>query len=283
MSDSAEVRATALEFLRVAFTVLEEQHVLPRPEHLPWMSVGTDYFGPDLETSERSELERALASAFPERLRNGSESGRELDWSDRSFEFTGGYVFELLERAAAYSTASSVDEAWDRAIEDLLGFAGTTPNAVSCHRIVSHLEIDTPVTLGGEVELRRLEDPGWIDLHAVTGLPGLETESSSCFRGLLTPSSPLAATTNRHPIGPISFGHRATLSAVYYLGSGCSEEHPLGTLRSGQDSASRALSPDHSHHRGPTTRLRPQPWPMQRTQQDSVQRTRSDSTSSTPW
>ncbi len=162
------------------------------------MSVGTDYFGPDLETSERFELERALETAFHERLRNGSETGRELDWSDRSFEFTGGYVFQLLERAAAYSTDSSVEESWDRAIDELLGFVSTTPNTTSCHRIVSHLEIDAPVALGdGEVELRRLEDLGWIDLHAVTGLPGLETESVFLFQRV--PHAVLTARGAYHP------------------------------------------------------------------------------------
>ncbi len=181
MTDALTV--AGLHFLRSAFDQLREQHILPRPKHLPWIKVGTDYFGPEFETPERTALQHALVEAFPKRLADGSATGTYPKNKDSAPEFNTRYTFPLLESAVAHSTMMPDEEAQNRAINELISFLATEPNEVSCHRIVSHLKVDSPLTLGGEnVKVTQLDDDGWIDVHALTKLPGLETEQLFLFQ-----------------------------------------------------------------------------------------------------
>jgi len=50
------------------------------------MSVGTDYFGPDLRSNELAGLEDSLVDAFPRRIVHGTRRSDTQDPKDRAFE-----------------------------------------------------------------------------------------------------------------------------------------------------------------------------------------------------
>lgn len=132
-----DVRAAATAFLSAAFTVLEEQRVVPRPRWDPYLRVGRDYWGPDLMfLPEFKRFEQVLNTHFSERF--------DKPLGARGREFPNGYAFGLLEACIARLTVR--DEAFDSesatvrtCIDELLRTLAAPEHEVACCRLVSHM------------------------------------------------------------------------------------------------------------------------------------------------
>ncbi len=163
VSDAARV------FLRAALEVLRRDHVVPPATFHPYLEVGRDYYGPDLnDLPEYTELERALTAAFPERF------GEDLPLNERDV-FQGSYIFSFLEACiAGWSLADSSPDPDGPIVTEFIDFLMSRLVAseyeVVCCRIVSHLtttdgrpaEIQgitiMPETQGGSVFQREILD-----------------------------------------------------------------------------------------------------------------------------
>ncbi|WP_420639705.1 hypothetical protein [Candidatus Poriferisocius sp.] len=176
------LHSAAATFLEESWAQLEQLRVLPRPRHRPFLSFGTDYFGPDLSSDAMADLEDALVEAFPQRLAHSMKTDGSGISVDRAREVASTYIFSMLERACAYEARMPRSEAFSRAIEDLLAFVGSDTNQIATHRIVSHLKLSDPISVRDEsVEIRPLGDPGRLDIRGQTGLPGLERGEQILF------------------------------------------------------------------------------------------------------
>lgn len=166
--DVKHVRTLAREFLQDAWDVLEPMHIVPRPHHQPHMSVGEDWFGPDIEhLASRTRLETALADAFPNRF------SEDLPMGKREYPISCSY--RMFEWAVANETQTPRTDAFEQAIDDTLLFLSTTPNVMIVERIVSHVDLVEEAELGStSVRVSRIDPDGWIAPSSVLETAGLQ-------------------------------------------------------------------------------------------------------------
>jgi hypothetical protein len=143
--DDKRVREAAKDWVRAAWRRLLEDDVLPVPPWRRFLSVGSDYFGP-----QDADAYAALESALTERFARFNED-RPL--GER--EFPGMYVHSLLQlciaRAAEMGdSAALTDQLLDEAIAELITSLDRAEEEVFCARVIAHLgTIDgQPLTIG---------------------------------------------------------------------------------------------------------------------------------------
>lgn len=68
VSERDQLADLARSFIGAAFPVLEKFHVIPAPPYHPYVQVGRDYFGPDVNGPELAELDAMLHVVYPERF-----------------------------------------------------------------------------------------------------------------------------------------------------------------------------------------------------------------------
>jgi hypothetical protein len=158
-----DIAAAAKKFLAAAFRSLEEQHVLPPPRFQPYLAIGRDYFGSEVNaTLEFRTLESLLSETFFDRFAEPLKRTQT--------EFASGYVFSLLEAAVAlcalrreeiHPDSPSVDDA----IASLIDRLATREPEVVCCRFVSHVTTVTgeSLQLGDITVIPQVEGRDWRD------------------------------------------------------------------------------------------------------------------------
>lgn len=151
MADADDLLAErARDFLRAAFAVLVEQHVLPRPRFHPYLQVGRDYFGTDLmPLQEFVSLEEAINQRHP-------RFSEETPLMNR--DFANGYIFSFLEASVARIARSGRELRPDvpevnECIAALAAEVDAERWEVACCREVCHLTTSDgqPLGIGGLV------------------------------------------------------------------------------------------------------------------------------------
>lgn len=154
-----DLRVALEAFLADAEEVITRDHVLPRPRHAPWITIGRDYFGPELShLPSLTHLEAAI-EATHERFSD------DVDHSLR--DFPSRYVFDALEFYVARSTQGDVDAASSayEALIDGLHLPRTIASAWAVTDITT--SAPEPLRIGG-VEIHRLPEVG-AGTHAEMG------------------------------------------------------------------------------------------------------------------
>ena len=135
------IAALAHSFVGAAFPALAEDHIVPPPRHHPFIHVGRDYSGPDVNGTEFAALEEALNAAYPERFSDPMTKPHP--------EFSNTYIFSFLEGCVA-RCADAEDGVFDadtppveESVEELLGVLDASEYTMTCCRAASQL---VPVT-----------------------------------------------------------------------------------------------------------------------------------------
>jgi hypothetical protein len=131
------LRDAARAFLDEAFDALRADCVIPTPRWHPFVSVGVDYFGPDMMELRSFQLfSDAIEAVAPARFRS-------LDAGAVHPEFANTYVFRFLEAVIARAGTSrdydSSGEAAQRSINELHGVLRAEETQVCCCRTVRFL------------------------------------------------------------------------------------------------------------------------------------------------
>lgn len=145
-----DLRAALEAFLADAEAALTRDNVLPRPRYAPWISVGRDYFGPDLmHLATLKQLEAAIEAT----------DDRFSDDADRHRDFASGYTFDALEFYVARRTRGDIDAVGStyEALIDGLRVPRTMASAWAVTDITTSAA--DPLRIGG-VEIHRLPEVG---------------------------------------------------------------------------------------------------------------------------
>jgi hypothetical protein len=131
-----DLRGAARDFVRGSFVVLRESRVVPPPRFNFFMSVGHEYFGPEIMgIEEYGRLESAMDAAFPARFADP------LERPDP--EFASTYIFSLLSAAivlcARLDDFSPESTGISAAVDELIQVLESPDYEVVCCRAVSHL------------------------------------------------------------------------------------------------------------------------------------------------
>lgn len=143
-----ELKNSAWAFVAAAWEVLETQHVVPLPAFHPYVEVGRDYFGPDLEhLEERARFEAAIERASP-------RFSTEVPLGER--DFASPYIFSFLETCLARWTLSGepvtqAGQVFQQSLVDLVSTLQSSQWRVACCRVISHLTTHNgePLEVGG--------------------------------------------------------------------------------------------------------------------------------------
>lgn len=145
------LRAALEAFLADAEAALTRDNVLPRPRYAPWISVGRDYFGPDLAHLATFRQLEAAIEATDDRFSD------DADHSHR--DFAAGYVFDALEFYVARQTrgdTEAVSSTYEALVEGL-----RVPRTMASAWAVTDITTSAtnPLRISG-VEIHRLPDVG---------------------------------------------------------------------------------------------------------------------------
>lgn len=160
LSDDARgrIEEAALRFIAAAFASLEEEHAIPPPRFQPFLEVGRDYFGPNLNVGrEMTELDALLSEAFPERFAEPLKR--------RHSEFARTYIYSFLEAAVALCSIRgepfrAESSAVSQALTSLIDRVSGTTTEVVCCRLVSHLTTATGEAIHfGDLEVVPQSEP----------------------------------------------------------------------------------------------------------------------------
>jgi hypothetical protein len=142
-----ELANAAQAFITDAYSVLRGNRIIPTSVFHPHISVGRDYFGPELSGRQPfQQLESELEAAYPNRF------GNPLERKDPEFATT--YIFSLLEAAVSRSGSSgdftAGSDQVSESISEMLDLLDSESDEVVCCRVVSHLTStsDQPVAIG---------------------------------------------------------------------------------------------------------------------------------------
>lgn len=269
-----EIRRAADNFRAYWWPVLEGMNIVPRPAHQPFMSVGTDWYGPDINThATHSALESTIERAFPARFENEGL---------RNQEFASSYSHHLVELTAAYETSStSLSEASNRAVQDIVDFLREPRPIVRTCRFVANLRVDEPVVLDSlGCEIHPVSRWGWVDAGDLTGLPGLR--QPKLWLGLPTDHCVISCDSEHVPgesfMENMSVSHDRITKVVRQLrllkrGAIRETEEYFGFLQPGSSVAPLQFSwPDPNRHQRPRYAEAEQSWQLTQT---DVERLRS--------
>ena len=132
----AELRAAARALAGASFSSLREDHVVPPSRYRPFLQVGRDYEGGDVNIPEFARLCELLDAAFPNRF------GLPLGAPGR--EFANHWAYSFIEACIARcsrndepfeSTARGVEES----VAELLAALQSSDAMVAACRLVSHV------------------------------------------------------------------------------------------------------------------------------------------------
>ena len=174
VTDREAIPDAARSFLRAALVVLRREHVVPPSTFHPYLEVGRDYYGPDLNgLQEYIDLETALTEAFPERFGENAEP-RDFFQSSYIFRYLEAFIAECAIADSPFDPNSSIAA---HLIDALGARLSATEHEVVCCRVVSHLTTadDLPIELQGLTVLP--ETPGGPDIerHILDTVPGAPT------------------------------------------------------------------------------------------------------------
>lgn len=147
VSERDHLAAVAQAFIGAAFPALSELHVIPTPSYHPWVQVGRDYAGTDVNGAELEELETTLQVVYPERFADPRRRQHP--------EFPHFYTFSLLEGAVRLCAAGGdVYEADSpevrEAIDQFIRVLDSPDYTLAACRAISHVTTtgNVPVTIG---------------------------------------------------------------------------------------------------------------------------------------
>lgn len=146
--ETVQLADLAQSFIGAAFPVLDETHVIPTPRYLPYVQVGRDYFGGELQIPEHAELEAMLQTRYAERFADPLRR--------ENPEFPSTYIFSFLEGAITRCSLAGDDQyeadsvPVQEAVDELIRVLDAPEYTLTCCRAMSHLTTKTrdPVTLG---------------------------------------------------------------------------------------------------------------------------------------
>ena len=136
LTNASRIHAAALAFVDEAFAALTEDHVVPPSRYHPYLRVGRDYEGGDVNVPTFADLKEVLESSFPERFA--------LPLGDKERDFADLWVYSLLEASIArcsrngeafVATSIGVEES----TAELLTAMQSRDGKVSTCRLVAHL------------------------------------------------------------------------------------------------------------------------------------------------
>src|ERR1700728_2148344 len=166
----AEIRSVAAALAGAAFSALEEDHVVPPSRYRPFLRVGRDYEGGDVNVPEFARLCELLDAAFPDRF------GLPLGAPGR--QFANHWAYSFIE--ACIARCSRNDEAFEttaRGVEDsvaeLLAALRSSDGVVAACRLASHVTTSdgAPIDLLG-VHIVPAEFRGGIFEEVARHIPG---------------------------------------------------------------------------------------------------------------
>jgi hypothetical protein len=148
VSERDQLAELARSFIGAAFPALEKLHVIPTPFYHPWVQVGRDYAGVDVNGPERAELEAMLQVVYPERFSD--------PLAKQHPEFPDSYTFSFLEGAIRRCAGTGDDQyepgtpAAQESVDELIRVLGSPTYTMACCRAMSHLTTrgKEPVTFG---------------------------------------------------------------------------------------------------------------------------------------
>lgn len=146
MVNEQDLRGACRAFVRAAFGVLVDEHVLPTPRYHRHLEVGRDYFGPDLmDLAEYKTLEARLNEKYPNRFKD--------PLTREHAQFPSTFIFSFLEAAIARCALSGTFDASSagvsESIAELVNVLNAGSHEIVCVRSVTHL-----TTLNGnEIEI----------------------------------------------------------------------------------------------------------------------------------
>ncbi|MBV9662019.1 MAG: hypothetical protein JO337_12765 [Acidimicrobiales bacterium] len=166
----AEIRSAARALAGAAFSALQEYHVVPPSRYRPYLQVGRDYEGGDVNVPEFARLCELLDATFPGRF------GLPLGASGRDFanHWAYGFIEACIARCSRNgepfeATATGVEES----VTELLAALGSSDAVVAVCRLVSHVTTcdGAPVDLLG-VHIVPAEFRGGIFEEIARHIPG---------------------------------------------------------------------------------------------------------------
>lgn len=149
-----ELCAAVGTFLRDAWRVLEQDHVLPRPRYQPHVRVGRDYFGDTIRSIGSYELLEATIEATDPRFTEAVPLGER--------DFASNYIYDALELSIANVTRAGgwTDDVIDMtcsALQDGL----LLPRSCATARVVTDISVRSPeATQVGDLVVVPLSAPG---------------------------------------------------------------------------------------------------------------------------
>lgn len=147
VSERDMIAALAHSFIGAAFPALASDHIIPPPRHHPFLDVGRDYSGPDVNGTEFADLEDALNAAYPERF---SEP-----LTKQHPEFANAYLFSFLE-GCVVRCADTGDDVFEAdtppvqvSVDELLSVLDASEYTLTCCRAASQITSasSAPVTI----------------------------------------------------------------------------------------------------------------------------------------